>query len=264
MTYINLLTLNTNRPKIVFREAPTPTMSTPAYTSADSFVTNPLSEKLGSVQEIEARARANPEIMRILNENKIPLKVNIKALEELQSGHLKNARINAAKIYSSLPEDLKRGVNGVQGVNEGVNQGVNMSNIQQAAMFHDIGKVLIPENILNKKGKLTEEERKIMETHSELGYELLKNTGLNKDVLNIIKYHHQNPTADGYPKTGQDFNYNLELDILRAADEYTALREERPYKSALSKQEALSIIEEDVKKGYISPEVYNALEKSAS
>jgi len=249
MTYINLLTLNTNLPKIVFREAPTPTISTPAYTSADSFVTNPLTERLGGAREIEARARANPEIMRILKENKIPLKVNIKALEELQSGHLKNARINAAKIYSSLPEDLKKGI--------------NMSNIQQAAMFHDIGKVLIPEKILNKNGKLNEEERKVMEAHSELGYELLKNTGLNKEVLNLIKYHHQNPKTDGYPKADQDFSYNLELDILRAADEYTALREERPYKSALSKQEALSIIKEDVNKGYISAEVYHAMEKSA-
>ena len=251
MSYINNLPiLSINVPKIAFREAPAVRISAPAYQNADSFVTNPIEQQYSGIKEIELLARSNPEITRILHENGIPLKVNIIALEDLRLGHLKNARINVAKIYSSLPQELK--------------SKVNMSNIQQAAMLHDIGKVLIPENILNKQGKLTEDEKKVMETHSELSYELLKNSGLNKDVLNLIKYHHQNPTASGYPAAGKDFSYNLELDILRAADEYTALREERPYKPALSKQEALSIVEEDVQKGYILPEVYQALEKSAS
>ena len=56
-------------------------------------------------------------------------------------------------------------------------------------MLHDYGKVLIPKEILNKKGALTPEEKQIMELHSEFGYELLKQQGVKEEVLNLIKYH---------------------------------------------------------------------------
>jgi putative nucleotidyltransferase with HDIG domain len=139
---------------------------------------------------------------------------------------------------------------------------INLSVLQQAAMLHDYGKVLIPEEILNKKGALTPEEKKIMELHSEFGYELLKQQGVNEEVLNLIKYHHQKPDGSGYPVADKNFEYSISSQILEAADMYSAITEERPYHKASTKEQALEIIYEEVKKGVICREVFEALRKS--
>lgn len=161
--------------------------------------------------------------------------------------HLTTTRVIAAKIYSALPPELKKEV--------------NLSDLQQAAMLHDYGKVLIPKEILNKKGALTPEEKKIMELHSEFGYELLKGQGVNERVLNLIKYHHQKPDGSGYPAIDNDFEHNISAEILEAADMFSALTEERAYHKPCSKEEALDIISKETKKGIISQQVFEALKK---
>ena len=166
----------------------------------------------------------------------------------MTQGHLTTTRILVAKIYSALPAEIKKEV--------------NISNLQQAAMLHDYGKVLIPKEILNKKGALTPEEKKIMELHSEFGYELLKQQGVNEEVLNLIKYHHQKPDGNGYPLIDDNFEYNISSQILKIADMYSALVEERPYHRACTKEEALDIIKKEIEDGIICQEVYDALKKS--
>jgi len=165
----------------------------------------------------------------------------------MTQGHLSATRIIAAKIYSALPKELK--------------SEVYLPDLQQAAMLHDYGKVLIPKEILNKKGALTPNEKKIMELHAEFGYELLKQQGVNENVLNLIKYHHQKPDGSGYPAINQDFEYNLSSQILEAADMYSALTEERAYHKACTKNEALEIIYKEVENGSISQDVFDALKK---
>ena len=215
----------------------------------DSFsLSSSVNKYFVAKDEIAAIAKSNPEVMKILRENKIPLKVNDKELILLKQGHLADTRVTSAKIYSSLPKELK--------------ENVNIADLQQAALLHDYGKVLIPEKVLNKKSQLTPEEREIMKLHSELGYELLKPQGVNKNVLNLVKYHHQTPLKNGYPEVNDKFEYDIASQILAAADKYSALREVRPYKQSLSREEALSIIRKDVDSGLISEDVYNALEKS--
>ena len=166
----------------------------------------------------------------------------------MKFGHLTATRILAAKIHSALPDDIK--------------SQVNISNVQQAAMLHDYGKILIPKEILNKKGELTPEEKKIMDMHAELGYELLKEQGIKEEVLNLIKYHHQKPDGSGYPQIDNNFEYSIESQILEAADIYSALTEDRTYHKAYSKDEALKIIYKEVESGVISQEVFDALKKS--
>lgn len=248
MTYLhNLPSININLPKITFRQNPTLKVTAPLLNYSDSYVTSPY-ENFFNVKELEALSAQNPNIRRILNEHGLDVKINTKTLEQLQKGHLKEARILTAKIYSSLPPELKHNM--------------SMQDLQEAALLHDIGKIFIPDKILNKKGKLTDDERKIMELHSELGYELLKSKGIREEVLNLIKYHHQTPQKDGYPKVDDDWNYSISSEILRIADEYSALTEERPYKPQMSKEEALAVIYDDVKNGKISETVYNALKNS--
>ena len=166
----------------------------------------------------------------------------------MTQGHLTVTRILVAKIYSALPAELKKEV--------------NLPELQQAAMLHDYGKILIPKEILYKQGTLTEDEKKIMELHAELGYELLKQQGVNENVLSLIKYHHQKPDGSGYPAIKNDFEYNLSSQILEAADMYSALTEERAYHKAYSKEDALNIVYENVTSGAISQEVFDALKKS--
>ena len=238
---------NLNTPKIQFRSNPA------VYPGAveprkDFFSTNPLYDNFSDKNSITQIAKSNPRIMEILKENKIPLRVNIKELENLKQGHLKDTRVTAAKMYSTLPKEMK--------------EEINLADLQQAAMFHDYGKVLIPETVLNKAGMLDEDERKIMQLHSELGYELLKNKGLSQNALNLIKYHHQTPTGSGYPSVDNNFEYSIPSQILATADKYSALREPRPYKDAMSREQALGIVKEDLENGLIAPEVYEALERA--
>ena len=214
----------------------------------DRFSSNPLKSDFKSKSEIEQAARASSRIMQLLKENNLPLNVNMKALENLRKGHLATTRVVAAKIYSALPKEMK--------------EGINLSNIQQAALLHDYGKVLIPKEILDKKGSFTPDEAKIMQLHSEFGYELLKQQGVNDEVLNLVKYHHQRPSGEGYPKAEKDFEYNLSLQILIAADKYSALTEDRCYHNASTKEQALDILYKDVESGVISQEVFDALKNS--
>ena len=217
-------------------------------TVRDDFVTNPLEENFTNIQKIQAEAAANPHIREIMREYNLPVKVNVNELNKLHDGHLKDTRIIAAKIYSNLPPELKTEV--------------NLKQLQEAAMLHDYGKILIPDKILNKKGELNNEEKAIMNLHSELGYELLKNKNIDENTLSLIKYHHQNPVKSGYPAVTSDYEHSVGAQILSAADEYTALREKRSYKDELSKEEALAVIRENAEKGEISPVIYSALAKS--
>ncbi len=122
--------------------------------------------------------------------------------------------------------------------------------LEQACVFHDFGKSVIPDEILNKPGKLTKEEKEVMDLHAEFGYKLLKNTPINKRVLEIIKNHHK-------PHTNES---DILQDILSVADIYSALREERVYKTALSNKDALDILHQKADSGEVSTEVVNALE----
>ena len=250
MTFIhNLPILNITSPKIAFKAA------APAYTpmpdkvfgSGDSFVSNPLKQGF-TFEQIEKAARSNPKIREILNSHGLKFNINRSELEKLKDGHLASTRIRATQIYSELPAELKREV--------------NLPNLQFAAMWHDIGKIFIPDDILNKKEKLTNSDFESIKLHSELGAELLKSLGANEEVCNLVKYHHQKYDGSGYPEIEKDFDDSVALEILRVADEYDALTENRSYRSEMSKQEALEIVAKDAQNGIASPSVLEALNSS--
>lgn len=179
--------------------------------------------------------KVNDEIKNILKKFKIPVKINMGILNNLVKNHLPQTKEVAIKIADNLPADIK--------------QQINHKALEEATVLHDIAKVIIPENIINKAGSLSESERKIMKEHATLSYELLKNTDLNERTLNLIKNHHS-PCS-------------IEEQILSIADIYSALREKRSYKSAMSKEKALAIIGKEVEKGKFHYSIYDALVKSA-
>ncbi len=207
----------------------------------DTFQNNSV-ERIFNETEIRKLIAQNPEITNILSENKIPVRLNIKELQEMKDNHCKDTQNIAVAIYKHLPKVLI--------------QDINLADLKDGAFLHDFGKVLIPGEILNKNGKLTDAEHKIMDLHTELGYQLLKNTTVNENVRELVRLHHGN-----YEKTpnGTNFIQNVSLQIINLADKYSALTEKRCYKNAFSSDKALSIIAQDVQEGKVHPMLYKAL-----
>lgn len=202
-------------------------------------------QKYATKESIVAMIKANPEIINILKKQGIPIQINMKNLDDLMANHLQDTKTIARGITDNLPAEMQKGV--------------NILSLQKAAALHDFGKVLIPTSIMAKKDKLNEKEAEIMQQHSILGYELLKTTDLDNQTLNLIKYHHQNAQKTGYPAVDDVFVSDINSQILYAADIYSALIEQRPYKQAMTKNQALSIIHKDMKEGKIHPYVFKAL-----
>lgn len=110
------------------------------------------------------------------------------------------------------------------------------------APLHDIGKIKVPKEILNKKGKLTAEEWEIMKKHTIWGGELLFGRKELEVARNIALYHHENYDGTGYPFGLKDDEIPIEAQIVKIVDVYDALRSERPYKKALSHEESVRVI----------------------
>ena len=122
--------------------------------------------------------------------------------------------------------------------------------ISQASLLHDIGKIAIPDHILLKPGKLSQEEFEIVKTHTTLGADSIKRTMTFIDdefmpvVHSITKYHHERWDGSGYPDGLIGNEIPLEARIATIADVYDALRSKRPYKQPLDRQTSLNIIVE--------------------
>ena len=123
------------------------------------------------------------------------------------------------------------------------------SYIAMAAAMHDIGKIKIPDRILNKPGRLTDEEYDIMKKHSIYGAEIIRKTMGDIEetdyitvAYNIARYHHERYDGKGYPDGLKGEDIPLEARVMALADVYDALISERVYKKAFSVEKAREII----------------------
>jgi len=123
-----------------------------------------------------------------------------------------------------------------------------------AGLVHDIGKVLIPDNILNKKGKLTSEEYETVKKHPYWGYKVLSESKELKDIANYVLYHHERWDGKGYTKGLKNNEIPLISQILTLADAWDAMRSNRAYRNALSPKEAINEIKRN-RGSQFSPEV---------
>ena len=119
--------------------------------------------------------------------------------------------------------------------------------LKQASPMHDIGKVAIPDAILNKPGRFDEAERRIMDTHAALGYEMLKssNRPLLKLAATVAYEHHEKWDGSGYPQglKGEDININGRITAL--ADVFDALGSDRVYKKAWNDEKIFKLFKEE-------------------
>lgn len=145
------------------------------------------------------------------------------------SGHSIYVRNLAMLIYKYLPLSLKFKVNPVS--------------IEYAALMHDVGKLAVPEAIMNKASSLTEEEWKIMKTHPMVGVKMLSPISSFEPIVPWIKYHHERIDGGGYyGLKGKEIP--LEARIICLADSYSAITMKRAYKDAKTYDEAIDILKD--------------------
>lgn len=112
-----------------------------------------------------------------------------------------------------------------------------------AGLLHDIGKMRIPQEILNKPSRLTEQEFEVMKKHARYGYDMLREkTGFNNNVLLGVLQHHEKLNGTGYPDRLADKDIHLYARIIAVADIYDSLVTRRAYKQKISKRDSIEII----------------------
>jgi len=140
---------------------------------------------------------------------------------------------------------------------------VDLDLLLNASPMHDVGKIGIPDVILQKKGKLNDDEWKIMKTHSQIGGRILSNSQSKLlEIARIIALeHHEKWNGSGYPEALAGDKIHLFARIVAVADVFDALTSKRPYKEAWSIEKAVSLIESEAG-GHFDPEIVNAFIKA--
>lgn len=123
------------------------------------------------------------------------------------------------------------------------------------AYLHDVGKIKIPSSILQKAGKLTDEEFTEMKNHTVYGYEICMQYKNFRELAPIVRAHHESFDGTGYPDKLVGSNIPFEASIIKVADVYDALTQRRQYKEGYRQTKALDIMLGDAKKGKMSAKI---------
>jgi len=114
-----------------------------------------------------------------------------------------------------------------------------LNDLMLAVTLHDIGKISIPDNIILKPGKLDKKEWEVMKKHSEIGFRIVKSSSNLKHISKAVLYHHERWDGRGYPRGLEGDKIPLISRIISVVDAFDAMTHDRPYKGAMSKQEAI-------------------------
>lgn len=191
-------------------------------------------EIMGQRDEISAlyqqAVAMNEQLYSVLDELKInylstvrALANSIEASDKYTKGHCERVTQYALKIAEAMKFSVD-----------------DMLKLEFAGLLHDIGKIGIPSSVLNKVGKLDNEEFQLIKGHPTIGYDILKDIEFLKDSTAIMLEHHERIDGRGYPlgKTGEKLNTLSK--ILAAADSYDAMTSSRPYRTCpLTSDEAI-------------------------
>jgi len=154
------------------------------------------------------------------------LAMAVDAKDQITHGHIRRVQVYALELAKLL----------------GVKDERQLKAIEAAALLHDMGKLAIPEHILNKPGKLTGPEFDKMKLHAEIGADLLSSVKFPYPVVPIVRHHHEQWNGRGYPAGIAGTDIPLGARILAVVDCFDALTSDRPYRPRLTIEEAFAII----------------------
>ncbi len=182
--------------------------------------------RLEEVKRAEAEHRRHIEEMADIHMNTIEsLAIAIDAKDQTTHGHVRRTQIYATQ----MGQLFKVTESEVQALHAG-------------ALLHDIGKLAVPEYILNKPGKLTEAEFAKMKIHPSVGGDILKRVNFPYPVEDIVRYHHEKWDGSGYPKGLKGEGIPLVARIISVVDFYDATRCDRPYRKGMTREESLALL----------------------
>lgn len=144
------------------------------------------------------------------------------------AGHSKRVSLYAVKILS--------GMGGT---------GKDLKNMATGALLHDIGKLATPDAILLKPGALTDEERRIMQQHVQVGYDLVKRIPFLREAAEIVLTHHERCDGSGYPRGLKAAEISVSARVFAIADTVDAMTSDRPYRAALP----FEVAREEIRRG---------------
>lgn len=156
------------------------------------------------------------------------LAMAVDAKDQITHGHIRRVQVVALELAKRI----------------GVSDDGQLKAIATAALLHDMGKLAIPEHILNKPGKLTAAEFEKVKRHADIGADLLSSVKFPYPVVPIVRHHHEHWDGTGYPAGISGTDIPLGARILAVVDCFDALTSDRPYRPKLSTEEAFRIIRE--------------------
>jgi putative nucleotidyltransferase with HDIG domain len=177
---------------------------------------------------------ANVEISRVSEELRVSYDGTLEALVNAL-----DARDQETKGHSLRVQRYMMDIAREFGVPEGTKEWVDMS---RGALLHDVGKIGVSDTILLKPGKLTDEEWTSMRKHPEIGFNMLKQVKFLEGAAGIILAHHERWDGMGYPKGLHEDEVPLGARIFMVCDTFDSMTSDRPYRKALSTQQALNEI----------------------
>jgi putative two-component system response regulator len=201
---------------------------------ADDFLAKP-----PVVAELEARVRSLTRLKRYTDELDsaqsviLTLGLTIESRDPSTLGHCERLTRYATALGARLGLDADQ-----------------LVALHRGAFLHDVGKVGIPDVILLKPGRLTPDERAVMQQHPVIGHRLCGELRALEDVRPIVRHHHERPDGTGYPDGLKGDSVPLLARIMNVVDSYDALTTQRPYKPALSRAEAFRELREEAAKGW--------------
>jgi putative nucleotidyltransferase with HDIG domain len=154
------------------------------------------------------------------------LAMAIDAKDQITHGHIRRVQRLAVGLAQSV----------------GVQDEIQIKAIEAAALLHDMGKLAIPEFILNKPGRLTASEFDVMKQHANIGADILGSIHFPYPVVPIVRHHHEAWDGSGYPDKLKGVSIPLGARILSVVDCFDALTSERPYRPALSVEQAIEVL----------------------
>ncbi len=196
---------------------------------------------------------AHPSILRARVQSMLRHKAALDSLDEVESILFTMAQ--AVEERDKCTSDHCRRLSYFS-VELGIRLGLGRNELlalHRGGYLHDIGKIGIPDSILNKRGELSSEEWEIMRGHVIRGEEICRPMKSLAPVLPIVRYHHERWDGTGYPDGLRREEIPLLARILQIADVYDALTSERSYKKALSVEEACRQLEVEAKAGWRDP-----------